>query len=73
MIVSLACLYNLWVIIYRFAFREIDGKFWYSFQPEFTGWINYLAYQFLSKASKHIFYIIQKDQFIEALNILLRH
>ncbi|XP_050302221.1 cyclic nucleotide-gated cation channel alpha-3 isoform X2 [Anthonomus grandis grandis] len=26
MIVSLACLYNLWVIIYRFAFREIDSN-----------------------------------------------
>ncbi|XP_030747303.1 cyclic nucleotide-gated cation channel alpha-3 [Sitophilus oryzae] len=26
MIVSLACLYNLWVIIYRFAFREIDAS-----------------------------------------------
>ncbi|XP_066143480.1 cyclic nucleotide-gated channel rod photoreceptor subunit alpha isoform X2 [Euwallacea fornicatus] len=26
MIVSLACLYNLWVIIYRFAFREIDSS-----------------------------------------------
>ena len=27
MVVSLAFLYNFWVIIYRFAFREIDGKF----------------------------------------------
>lgn len=26
MVVSLAFLYNFWVIIYRFAFREIDGK-----------------------------------------------
>ncbi|KAH9634115.1 hypothetical protein HF086_001317 [Spodoptera exigua] len=30
MVVSLAFLYNLWVIVYRFAFQEINGKLLFS-------------------------------------------